>query len=90
MHSWDIFEGRDNPIIMERLKFETINNMKIVRLIILLTRLIWRTRKAVSMYISLCVLKGTLEMRKRGVYGIGLIKKRHYWPRGVHIDGIND
>ena len=28
-------------------------------------------------------------MRRRGVYGSSLIKKRRYWPRGVHRDGIN-
>ena len=28
-------------------------------------------------------------MRKRGVYGSELMKKSHYWPRGVHRNGIN-
>ena len=36
-----------------------------------------------------CVLTEILEMTKRGVYGCELVKKRHYWPRGVHGDGIN-
>ena len=37
-----------------------------------------------------CVLKGLLETRKRGVYGIVLIKKRRYWPRGFYGYAIND
>ena len=29
-------------------------------------------------------------MRKRGVYGSELIKKRRYWPRAVNDDVINN
>ena len=29
-------------------------------------------------------------MIQREVYGSELIKKRRYWPRGFHGDGIND
>ena len=42
------------------------------------------------MEIVSCSLKGILGMRKRGFYGSSLIKKRQYWPRRVHGDGIND
>ena len=31
-----------------------------------------------------CVLKGILEMRNMGVYGIAFIKKSIYWPVRVH------
>ena len=55
---------------------------------ILLTRALWSTEKAVIMDSRLCVLKGILEMRKRGFYGSALIKKSQYWPKGVHGDGI--
>ena len=37
-----------------------------------------------------CVLGGILKMRKRGYYGSTLIKKRRYWPRGIHGDEINE
>ena len=42
------------------------------------------------MYSGFCVLKVLLEMRKRGFYGISLIKNRLYWPKGVYGDSIND
>ena len=32
-----------------------------------------------------CVLQGIVELRKRGVFGAALIKKRRYWPK--HIEG---
>ena len=32
-----------------------------------------------------CVLKGLVEIKKRGVFAVALIKKRHYWPK--YIDG---
>ena len=28
-----------------------------------------------------CVLKGIVELKKRGVYASALIKKRKYWPK---------
>ena len=75
---------------MGRPEFETSPNMKTVGLMLRLTRARWSTGKAVIIDSGLCVLKGLLEMRKRGVYGSALIKKRRYWPSGVHGDGIND
>ena len=90
MYGWEIVEGRDHPIPMGRPEFETSPNMKTVGLMLRLTRARWSTGKAVIIDSGLCVLKGLLEMRKRGVYGSALIKKRRYWPSGVHGDGIND
>ena len=36
-----------------------------------------------------CVLKGLIELRKRGVFASALIKKRWYWPRYVDGNAIN-
>ena len=47
------------------------------------------TGKGVVMYSGFCVLKEILEMRKGGVYAIGLVKNRHNWHRGIHRDSIN-
>ena len=71
-------------------QFETSDNMKLVGLTIKLTKELCSTGKAVIMDSGLCVLKGLLEIRKRWVYGSELIKKRRYWPRYVHVDGINE
>ena len=43
---------------------------------------LWSTDKTVIMDSKFCVLKRILGIRKRGVYGIVLIKKRRYWPTG--------
>ena len=64
--------------------------MKTIGIMLRLTRALWSTGKAMIMDSCFCVLKGLLEMRKRGVYGSTLIKKRRYWPRGVSGDAIND
>ena len=68
MYVWEIFERRDHPIPIGR------PNMKTVGLIIWLTIVIWNTGKSVVMDSGLCVLKGLLETRKRGVSGSALMK----------------
>ena len=83
MCGWDILKRRDNPIPMGRPEFETSSNMKTVGL------MIWITRDPCSMDRNFCVLRSILEIIKRGVYGIALVKKRCYWPGGVHGDVIN-
>ena len=80
--------GWDHTIPMERPEFETSTNMKVVGLILLLTRELWSTGKSVIIDSGFCVLKGLMEMRKRKVYGGELIKKRCYWPKGGYGDGI--
>ena len=37
-----------------------------------------------------CVLIGLSEMKKMGGYRSALIKKRRYWPKGIHGDGFNE
>ena len=61
---------------MGRPQFEISNTMNLVGLKIQLTREILSTWKTVILDSGLCVLKLFLEMRKTGVYGIELIKKR--------------
>ena len=33
---------------------------------------------------GLCVLKGIIELRKKGVFASALIKKRRYWPKYIN------
>ena len=49
--------------------------MKMVGLMLRLTRALWSTGKTVPTGSSFCVLKGLLETRKRGVYVSELIKR---------------
>ena len=67
---------------MGRTEFDTHTNMKTVGLMLRITRALWSSGKAVIMDSGFYVLRGLLDMRKRGVYGNVLIKKRCYWPRG--------
>ena len=90
MYGWVIVEGRDPPIPMGRPEFETSPNMKMVGLVLRLTRALCITGKAVIMDSGFCVLKRLSEMRKRGFYGSALIKNMCYWPRGVYGNAIND
>ena len=75
MYVWEIVEVRDHPISMGRTEFETIPNMKMVGLMIQLTRALWITWKEVIMDSGFCVLKVISEMRKRLVYVSALIKR---------------
>ena len=84
MYCWEIVEGRDHPIPMGRPEFEITTNMKMVGIMIQLTIVMGSNGRAVIEDRGFRVLKGLLEIRKRGVYGITLIKKRRYWPMGVY------
>ena len=37
-----------------------------------------------------CVLKGIVELKKRGVYASALIKKWKYWPKYIKGDAIKE
>ena len=90
IYGWQIVEVRDHRIPMGQPEFQTSLNMKKVVLMLRLKRALWSTGKATIMGSGFCVLKGILEMRKRGVYGIKLIKQRRYWPRGIYGYSINN
>ena len=74
VYVWDIVEVIYHPIPKGRPQLETSLNTKMVGIMLLIIISLWITRKAVVMDISFCVLNRLLEMRKRGVYWIALIK----------------
>ena len=37
-----------------------------------------------------CVLKGIVELHKKGVFASALIKKKRYWPKYIHGDGVKE
>ena len=37
---------------------------------------------------GLCVLEGLISMVDKGVLGLALTKKRHYWPKGFPAEEI--
>ena len=90
MYGREPAERRYHLIPMGQPEFEKIPNMKTVGIMLRPTRAPWSTGKAVIIYRDFFVLKVLWETRKRGVYGSKLIKKMHYWPKGVHGDGIHN
>ena len=67
MYGWDIVEESDHPIPMGRPQLKTSPNINTVGLVLRLIRELWSTGKSVIMYSVFCVLKGLLEISKRGV-----------------------
>jgi hypothetical protein len=41
-------------------------------------------------YVSLCVLRGIIELWKKGVFAAAVIKKQKYWPKYVPGDAIDE
>ena len=37
-----------------------------------------------------CELVGLIGIFERGLYGSALVKKRRYWPKLIHLYGINN
>ena len=52
-------------------------------------RLIRNFEKVVIMDIDFCVTNVLVELRKKGVFGATLIKKRIYWPANIKGDVID-
>lgn len=85
MFGVELVEGKDAP--KERpFKFEDLG--KTVSLLLRLTEPLWGTAKMVVLDSGFCVLKGIIELKKRGVYAAALIKKRRYWPKYIKGDEI--
>ena len=66
MYGWDIFEVRDHLISMGQYEFDRSTHMKMVGLVLQLTRAIWVTGKAVVMNSCFCLLKGIFENEEEG------------------------
>ncbi|KAG7339484.1 hypothetical protein IV203_034480 [Nitzschia inconspicua] len=56
----------------------------------LLQTMIWHTSNLVVLDSGLCVLKGLIELRKKGVFAYALIKKRRCWPKFICGDEITN
>lgn len=83
MYAVELVEGKDNPP-HKKPEYDDKGG-KTVGLLLRMTKSIWYKGFAVVLDSGFCVLKGIVELRKVGVFGAALIKKRRYWPK--HIDG---
>ena len=53
------------------------------------TRPIWNCANVVIMYSGFCVTNVLVELRKKGVFGAAIIKKRRYWPANIKGGAID-
>jgi Transposase IS4 len=73
MYAVELVEGKDRtPQIIKQ--FENLG--KTVGFLLCLTRNIWNSGKMVVLDSRFCVLQGTIELRRRGVFAAAVIKKR--------------
>lgn len=82
MFAVELVEGKDRPAT---LKHEHEEKGKTVGLLLRLTKRLNGSGKVVILDSGFCVLKGIIELRKKGVFAAAVIKKRRYWPK--YIDG---
>ena len=53
-----------------------------------ITKILWGTLKAVVTDNGFCVMEGFISIFEKGVFGLALIKKWCYWPKGVPAEDI--
>lgn len=61
-----------------------------VGLLLCLSWSLWDTLSAIFLDSVFCVLKGIIELRKKSVFALPLIKKRRYWQKYVDGDKIKE
>ena len=81
-------EGKDHPQQLGKKEYDELG--KTVSLMLRMCKPIFGIGKAVVLNSGFCVSKGITELEAKGVYSRALIKKRHYWPKGVPRDLIDN
>ena len=81
-------EGKDRPQQLVQKEYNELG--KIVSLMLRMCRPIFGSGKAVVLDRGFCVANDITEIKAKGVYVAALIKKRHYWPKVVTIDLIDN
>ena len=90
LYSMELVEGKDQPKEGPH-KDKAFDNLgRTVGLLLRLTTPIWHQARTVILDSGFCVLKGIIELKKKGVYAGALIKKRRYWPKHIRGDDIRE
>lgn len=84
LFSLELVEGKDHPMQLQT-EFDNLGG-KTVGLLLRMLKSYFATGKYVVLDSGFCVLKGIVELRKRGLFSCALIKKRRYWPTLVPGD----
>ena len=88
MWGMELVEGKDAPCAGEHPKPKHNNLGNTVGLLLRILEPIFGRGSIVVLDSGFCVLKGIVELKKRGVYVSALIKKRRYWPKYIKGDDI--
>ena len=83
----EIVEGKYPPCGRVRPEFYEIG--KTVVTMLRCTRPICNRENLVIMDSGFCVTKGLVKLRKKGVFGTAIIKKRRYWLANIKGDTID-
>ena len=86
LFSLELVEGKDRPSQLPS-DFDDLGG-KTVGLLLRMLKSYFATGKYVVLDSGFCVLKGIVELRKRGLFACTLIKKRRYWPTLVPGDAM--
>ena len=79
---FDLTEGKAHPRQARTLYFEDLGG-KTVGLLLRMVKIYFITGGYVSIDYGLCVLKGLIKLRKKGIFDCDVIKKKRYRPSTV-------
>ena len=79
----ELVEGKDSP---SQIIPKFSNEGKTIGLLLRVLEPMFAKGMVVILDSGFCVLRGIIELKKRGVYASALIKKCKYWPN--HIKGV--
>ena len=74
-------KGKDIPGPLFQKEYNELG--KTVSLMLRMCRPIFVSDKAIVLDNVFCVAKGITDIKAKDIYATALIKKRHYWPKGV-------
>ncbi len=79
-------EGKDSPAHIRK-EFDDKGGPT-VGLVLRATETIHHTGRKVVMDSGFCVSEGLVQLRKKGLFGCMVVKKKRYWPKGVPGDDV--
>ena len=75
----ELLEGNYHPCQVVPFEFEDLG-VKTTGLLLRMMKSYFATGRYVILDSGFCVLKGSIQLRKKGIFACDVIKKRGYWP----------
>ena len=85
----ELVEGKEHPRQAGPLEFEDLSR-NTLGLLLRMMKSYFATGRYVILDYSLCVLKGLIQLRKKGIFPCDVINKRRCWPAMVRIKEMED